>query len=108
MSALLYMFDKCFAVLNTSSKILIVTHEHSARLDMHELIGLENKKVVRETSQLLFLLDQRQYSMKTAIQWLVLSTVYVSHNSLEDVVDEKSHLTDEKSTVVENFATLWT
>lgn len=44
--------------------------------------------------------------MKTASWWLVLSTVYVSHNSLEDVVDEKSHLTDEKSTVVGIFAIL--
>lgn len=44
MSALLYMFDKCFVILNTSFKVLTVTHEHSARFGMRELIGLENKK----------------------------------------------------------------
>lgn len=44
--------------------------------------------------------------MKTAIQWLALSTVYVSDNSLENMFDEKSHLTDEQSTVVEIFSTL--
>lgn len=106
MSALLYMFDKCFVILNTSFKVLTVTHEHSARFGMRELIGLENKKVIKGSSQLLFFLGQRQHNMKTAGRWLVLSTVYVSHNSLEDVVDEKSHLTDEKSTVVGTFAIL--
>ena len=87
MSTLLYMFDKCFVILNTSLKVLTVKHDRSTHFGMHELIGLENKKVVKASSQLVFLSGQRQHNMKTAIRWLVLSTVYVSRNSPEDVVD---------------------
>lgn len=59
MSALLYTFDKCFVILSTSLKALTGTHEHSTDFGKHELIGLENKKVVKASSQLLFLLGQR-------------------------------------------------
>lgn len=71
-STLLYMcvwemFCDTNIILNISLKTLTVTQEYSKYIGVNIQIGLENRKVDKANSQLLFFLGQRWYYIKTAI-----------------------------------------
>lgn len=96
------MLHKINIICINSLKVLVVTCECSTQIDQ------EFRGIVKASSQWFFLLGQRKSNIKTAIQQLSVSTICFIFFPLDDAVDEKSYLTDEKSVVIEIFEALWT